>query len=470
MIKYFLNLSETNKAIIVIFLIGFLLSLYNMLVPIYLDEAYYWVWSITPEWSYYDHPGMVAWIMYPFSLIGTNPYLTRLATVICMSVTLYYLFKLTLYISGKKEAWIVLFIFAIIPATQMGYVFITPDSPLMMFWTAGMYYTWLAIDKGELKDYIIAGILTGCMMLSKYTGVLFPISVFIYILIRRRDILKNINLWISLIIAILMTFPIFYWNAEHNWISISFQYDHGTSTDWSFAGWDFILFVLGSLLIPTPILAWILIKYLSKKSIWFQNNSRLYLVILTLFPMFFFFYKGFFKKMELNWIIPAFLAGAIIIGIGAVELKMKKTLKYGCIFALVLTIILRLAPVLPFPPKLNIADRLLGYEEVCQHIKEIAKDDEVLYSDHLTTASMLRYYIEDHRRVYIPVDSRYSQYTIWDNEEIKNEKLRNGLYVGKKNKFDELKKHFKKVEFVELFISKPKNATDKAFYIYRCYN
>ncbi len=470
MINYFKNQTPVFQSVVIITLLGLVLSLYNMLVPIYLDEAYYWVWSITPELSYYDHPAMVAWIMYPFSLIGTNPYITRLATVICMSITLYYLFRLTLYIAGEKPAWITLLIFAIIPVTHMGYVFITPDSPLMMFWTAGMYYTWLAINEGKTKDFIISGFLTGCMMLSKYTGILFPLSVFIFLLIRRRDLFKDIRLWITVLIAALCTFPIFYWNAIHDWISIAYQYKHGTSDGFTFAGWDFILFILGSFIIPTPILSFILIRYISKKVLWFKDNSKLYLVVLTLFPMFFFFYKGFFKKMELNWIIPAFLAGAVLMGIGAVELKMKKTLKYGCIFAIFLTIILRLAPVLPFPPKLNIADRLLGYDEVCHHVADIIKEDEVIFSDHLATASMLRYYIDDHRRVYIPVSTGFSQYTIWDNLPDSKMLQSNGLYVGREDAYCELIEVFEEVEFIEHYISKPKNATEKEFFIYRVYN
>ena len=38
------------------------------------------------------------------------------------------------------------------------------------------------------------------------------------------------------------------------------------------------------------------------------------LVFLALVPMLFFFYKGFFKKMELNWIIPAFISSIVLIG------------------------------------------------------------------------------------------------------------------------------------------------------------
>ena len=74
----------------------------------------------------------------------------------------------------------VFFIFIANPAVHMGYVFITPDSPLMMFWAAGLYYTFMALKYGRTKDFIISGFLVGAMMLSKYAGILFPVAVFIY--------------------------------------------------------------------------------------------------------------------------------------------------------------------------------------------------------------------------------------------------------------------------------------------------
>ena len=180
----------TILGILIIFSI--LQALYNALLPIYLDEAYYWVWALRPEFSYYDHPGMVAWIIYPFTFIANNEFTIRLSTVIAMSVTVWYLVKVCLEaFQNQKEAdtaWYVFFIFITNPAVHMGYVFITPDSPLMMFWAAGLYYTFMALKYGRTKDFIISGFLVGAMMLSKYAGVLFPVAVFIYISLQERCI------------------------------------------------------------------------------------------------------------------------------------------------------------------------------------------------------------------------------------------------------------------------------------------
>ena len=91
----------TMLGILIVFSI--LQALYNALLPIYLDEAYYWVWAMRPEFSYYDHPGMVAWIIYPFTFLANNEFTIRLSTVIAMSVTVWYLVKVSLEAFQNNE-------------------------------------------------------------------------------------------------------------------------------------------------------------------------------------------------------------------------------------------------------------------------------------------------------------------------------------------------------------------------------
>lgn len=67
MLAKFLSLPPLWKAIVIIFIMGVLQAFYNLALPTYLDEAYYWVWALNPDWSYYDHPPMTAWIIWPFT-------------------------------------------------------------------------------------------------------------------------------------------------------------------------------------------------------------------------------------------------------------------------------------------------------------------------------------------------------------------------------------------------------------------
>ena len=57
---------------ILIFLAGlyayFLLA--DNFLPLGLDEAYYWNWAKNLDWSYYDHPPMIAYIIAFFTNLG----------------------------------------------------------------------------------------------------------------------------------------------------------------------------------------------------------------------------------------------------------------------------------------------------------------------------------------------------------------------------------------------------------------
>lgn len=465
----FINKFTTSQKVFILLLIFSLLqAAYNALLPIYLDEAYYWVWSLRPDFSYYDHPGMVAWIIYPFTFIANNEFTIRLSTVIAMSVTVWYLFKLAIEVFNEKVAWYLFFMFITNPAVHMGYVFITPDSPLMMFWAVGLYYTYKALIDGKTIYFIISGFVAGAMMLSKYTGVLFPISVFIYLILFRRDVFKDIRLWISLCITILCLFPIIYWNYEYDWISIKFQYNHGTSEGVTFAGLDFILFVLGSLfVIPTPVFGYIFIRQLLKKE-YLQNKSLIFLLVVALTPMLFFFYKGFFKKMELNWVIPAFIASVLLIAYSISINNMKKTYKYGIIISIFFVILLKLSPILPVPANLNIAERLIGYKQAIDQFAQYIEEDDVIFSDHLTTASMLTFYLPSNPFAHINVPSRFSQYTIWDEKDGIFKYDKKGIYFGKSDEYEYLRNKYKTVEFIDKITVKPYNAFEKSFYVYRC--
>jgi dolichol-phosphate mannosyltransferase len=58
--------------LVLFYLIRLLLIACLELAP---DESYYWYWAKHLDWSYYDHPPMIAYIMALFiGLIGDNEF------------------------------------------------------------------------------------------------------------------------------------------------------------------------------------------------------------------------------------------------------------------------------------------------------------------------------------------------------------------------------------------------------------
>lgn len=137
------------------------------------------------------------------------------------------------------------------------------------------------------------------------------------------------------------------------------------------------------------------------------------------------------------------------------------------IFSIVLTVLLKISPYLPVPANLNIADRLLGYKEAVQILEKNIKDGEYIYSDHLTTASMITFYLKNHPQVHINVPSRFSQYTLWDKADNMDKAEHAGIYLGKGDVEQDLKKMYSHVELVEKLSIREHNSSEKIFYIYR---
>src|SRR5438477_1715497 len=56
-------------------------------VELYVDEAYYWLWSRRPAFGYFDHPPVVAWLIWATSNVIPGELGVRIAFVICSGLT-----------------------------------------------------------------------------------------------------------------------------------------------------------------------------------------------------------------------------------------------------------------------------------------------------------------------------------------------------------------------------------------------
>ena len=51
---------------------------YNATLPLHYDEAYYWVWTQRLDFSYFDHPPMIAWLLWIVGRLGQTEAILRL--------------------------------------------------------------------------------------------------------------------------------------------------------------------------------------------------------------------------------------------------------------------------------------------------------------------------------------------------------------------------------------------------------
>ncbi len=456
----FLYKTPQKNAYIILLLLGIFSTFYNAFLPLHGDEAYYWMWSHHLQTGYYDHPPMIAYLIHLSNYISEAEWGVRLTNVFALSISSLYLFKLTAEIFDEKTALNALLISSSVILVHAGYILTTPDSPLILFWSISLYYSYKAIFYGKRKDYVLTGMMLGLMMLSKYTAILFVFMVLIFIFLKRRDILLNINFYIASVIAVLIVSPMIWWNYQNDWISFTFQLAHGSSESYHISFHSFFDFFAGQFGIFSPVFTTVLFYFLIKNKLYFKNDKLFFLSLSVAVVLLFFFYKSLFGSMELNYSAPAYIGGAILCAYIFEHNKLHKTFKIGLVIALLFTIIGRIA----FVSHLEIIqDRMYGNKEAVKLLHTYAKDGDSFYGDHLTIAAYLKYYLPSHPETDLALDSRFSQYDMWRKEDF----LQDGLVLTRDQEQKRLENLYSRVRLIDTLSVKKGFNGKKTFYIYR---
>ena len=459
-------LEKPQNAFLVILGVSLFHAVYNLTLPLHPDESYYWLWSQKLDWSYYDHPPMIAYLIRLFSLGGDSLFLIRLTTVFCSGVSAWYIYRLAAKMFHPRVAALALVISMLLPATNAGFTLITPDSPLIMFWAMALYYCYQALFAGRWQDYLLAGLSIGGMLLSKYTAVLFLGFLLLFLLVRQPKQLLKKEPWLALLLAFALFSPVLYWNAIHDWISFSFQLEHGSSEAFRIRWGKFFEFFGGLFLLFSPVFFGALRTGLARVRDYWRDDQRFYLALAVLFPLCFFLYKGLFKKMQLNWVAVALIPGVIFLAWFIDSRKLRRTMKIGSIVCCLMLAIMFLPYLFPLPPNLNPQSRFFGYREAVAETLRLQLPGEAIFADHLSTASILTYYLPGHPRIPVPLQNRTSQFTFWDRD--LDFSILSGICLASKNREDELRKVFSQVTLINRFVARAPGLEDRTFYIFRC--
>ncbi len=187
------------------------------------DEAYYWEWSRHLDWSYYDQGPMLALVIRAgTALLGTNEWGVRLGAVLAgLGVSSFYLWFAGRVGKPALAPWLVfaansLLLFAV------GGVLMMHDSLAALFWCAGLACAIRAIED-DGRWWVLAGLLGGCGVLSKYTAILLLPCLLLACAthpgLRRH--LKEPWFWLGALLGgALAGYPILHWNIQQGWPSL----------------------------------------------------------------------------------------------------------------------------------------------------------------------------------------------------------------------------------------------------------
>ncbi|SFE32024.1 glycosyltransferase family 39 protein [Nitrosomonas sp. Nm166] len=276
------------------------------------DEAYYWQYAQHMDLSFYDHPPMVAWLIWlGTAILGHNEFGVRIGALLCGLITMGYLYALAQNLYDKSTAMRALLLLAILPVGFGSGLLMTPDAPLVATWAATLYYMERALVAGQRWAWLGMGIAFGLGLLSKYSLGLLGIAALVFVIINpaARYWMKRPHPYLAALLALLLFSPVIIWNYTNDWASFAFQSNRVLADSYQFSVHHLIFHII-ILLTPVGFLAAALALFSIKQSGTQQLESRrhLFVQVFAGAPLFVCFILSTFDEPRFHWTVPIWLA------------------------------------------------------------------------------------------------------------------------------------------------------------------
>lgn len=399
-------------------------------VGLSVDEAHYLLYAAHPALSYFDHPPLVGWVQWPLLQAAASTVVLRLVPGLLWLATAVLVYRLAHRLHGgagpaaaQAGLWAVVAL-ALAPLLHVLGIGLLPDTLLMFFAAALMWQTTNLAQPAQVQRasaWLVLGVLLGLAGLAKYTAVLFAAAVGVCLLaVHGWRLLRNPWLWAALALALAMVSPVVWWNAHNQWISFTYQAQHGSGSAWRAT--HVLRFLVLQVLAYGPLLLWGVAG-------WLQVNRRNMRVMVVFFAIPF----GVLALMAgggsslPHWTAPAWVALAPFAGVGLARAAQSGrrwlVVWFAVLQALGCAVLLGLMltagqPLLPVgtgtvPVNANPFADLHGWEAAGQRAHALAQQHNLasVAVQNWTLASRLGWYARP-----LPVhvlEDRFDQFDLW---------------------------------------------------------
>lgn len=484
-IKTFIKNNKTISWILGFQLFRLILLPFMGLMP---QDAYYYLYGQNLSLSYFDHPGMIGYLLRIFTdLFGQSIFVVKFADFLITSLTILSFYKLASYFLSKQKLQR-----AILLLTSTIFISIlsfnsTPDVPLLLFWTLSLICLYKAIFEEKKWFWVLGGIAMGLAFNSKYTALLLQIGLIGFLIFsnKYRKLFFSPWFWTSILLSILITYPVWYWNFQNEFASFVFQSSERTSSisEFKISPKNFFGAIGHQMFLLIPILFLVIgvitYKYLKRALLKLKIPQAKTLFLLAFFiPTF----VGFFSLtpiywVKLNWMMPSYITGIVIAGM----FINKRLLKTQLIISIAFHVLAGLQILFYIVP-IKSDDTWVGWNELAIETKKLQKkypNTFVFSNDNYKTSACLNFFMNE--KVYaqniIGLPALHFDY-LKDNLASLNTK--NALFIDSDKRFKNdakkgnqhplLKKYFDKVIELEPIIITINDRKVRKFWVFYCSN
>ena len=420
-------------------------------IDLYVDEAYYWGWSKDLSFGYYSKPPMIAWVIWLFTHIcGDSEICLKLPALVFYPLTTLIIYAIAKELFDEKVAFWSGVAFITLPAVSLSSLIISTDVLLLFFWALTLWAFIRAVRTDAWRYWLLAAVAAGAGLLTKYTMIIFVLSVFIYLILdeRFRHHLKNPKLYVTMTLAALIYMPNLIWNAQHDFITFMHTKNlSGIEKASHFHPAKLVEFLAAQFLVFGPIFFGAFLSLLARPKREYRLLYAFSVPFLAIISL-----QAFLSKALANWAAPTYVAATVMV---VAYLVHKRRL---LIAAIVLNALLALAFYhyhditkalgVELTSRTDPYKRVLGYKELATKFSKIIArypNYKLLFDDRTTMAQMI-YYLHPHpfdAAMFNPHHRKASQYHLFNPPSIGE----NYIFISR-HPHKELARYFEKVEYL----------------------
>ena len=452
------------------------------------DEAQYALYGYYLDWSYFDHPPLSGWLNAITLQFSDSDFALRIWPVLLAALTSFLLYGFTRELFPSETIWIGAVAVLLYQASIISQAFaiaMLPDTPLIPIAIAAAWLLHRALKQNQQHLWIYIGILFGLAGLAKYTAVTLVFTAIAGLLIyKSRNVIFTKWPWIAVLLAAIIISPVIYWNYVNDWISISYQINHGApESPWLLK--NFLITQAAQFITYTPAIfifgLFAIFSALKNTAKNIKNKNERYILAFSLPALVLFdSMSGYFPALPhwtaLGWIALIPLTAKWIVQNWyrkSVRVFSYISLTYS--FVLIITLHLLLATsLLPFEDNKHPLEDIYGWKKVAGKAVELqkkmqteSKDKIVVFTGNWSQFARLAWYAKP-----VPVqvaDQRFGQSDIWyGSAQIGS----NGILVVPpkyKNSDASGRKRFKRCDFQENVSQILNNKKAATYQLYKCY-
>jgi hypothetical protein len=198
----------------------FLMSIFGLAVALSVEltdnEAYYWSWSLQPSLSYFDHPPLLAWILWISThIFGKNNFAVRIPSLLSFWTCSY---LLVCWMKHFKIPWNTAISICI--SAPLFFIFSWLTLPDVLLLPLSL----LTVYSLSQNRFTITGFCLGFAILSKWHAFLLIPGIVISIFLIKEPLLKRIKILSTILgTALIMQAPVILWNYQNDWVSFKYH-------------------------------------------------------------------------------------------------------------------------------------------------------------------------------------------------------------------------------------------------------